>query len=126
MHPNWKALSTVDFPRKIFVRPTENPNKALTETRSTESVESRGEEIRKFYEEVLSSESEPILKQENRSTSKPERRKRDLSFKVKEEFREKTEVDRNDLRNAFMAAQNDDLVKILLKFSSFLIHNQLI
>jgi hypothetical protein len=121
MHPNWKALSTVDFPRKIFVRPTENPNKALTETRSTESVESRGDEIRKFYEEVLSSESEPILKQENRSTSKPERRKRDLSVKVKEEFREKKEVE-----NAFMAAQNDDLVKILLKFSSFLIHIQLI
>ena len=117
MHPNWKALSTVDFPRKIFVRQTENPEKSPSETRSAGNGKCRGDETRKFYEEVLSTESEPVLKQEATSPiSRSERRKRNRLVKVKEEFREKKEVDRNDFRNALIAAQNDDLVKMLTYF----------
>ncbi|GFG35219.1 hypothetical protein Cfor_01323 [Coptotermes formosanus] len=55
LHPNWKALSTVDFPWKQFVREgcsqtEENTKINITDSRLT------GEEAKRIYEEVVGSD----------------------------------------------------------------------
>ena len=116
MHPNWKALSTIDFPRKTFVRPTENTIQGSAESRAANFSVSSGDEVRKFYEEVLSIESSVKQEEEKPKNLRRERRRthRKQFIRVKSEFKEKTEVDLSVMNKAFVAAQNDDLVSVTL------------
>jgi hypothetical protein len=112
MHPNWKLLATVDFPRKVFVQSTGNSDPAPAEHRAAKKSGSSGEEVRQFYEEVLASGSS--VKQEETKTLRPEPRKstRKKFLRVKSEFLESTELDQSLLRKAFVAAQNNDSVRL--------------
>ncbi len=117
MHPNWKALSTVDFPRKQFVRQSENPSDP-TSKQSTSNGDngSNGDEVRQFYESVLESETEhrTIKKEPDYFFVSPELHKRKRS-KLKEE-KEDRNLDRHAIQQAFIAAQNDNLVAFLSLF----------
>ena len=56
MHPNWKALATVHFPRKQFVReglPTSDSNK---KPKNFTNVSITGEEAKRIYEGVVGSD----------------------------------------------------------------------
>ena len=117
MNPDWKSTSAsaIDFPRKVFVKSTENAANSgrPAQTRPDRPDIFRGDEARKFYEEVCS--SEPSLKQNGPETARPERRTsaRSSGLRVRPEFREPSSVDQSLLRRAFVAAQNDDLVSII-------------
>lgn len=54
LHPNWLALATVTFPRKRFVRGLElrSNEEAKVEKNSAQLGERKGEDVRKFYEEL--------------------------------------------------------------------------
>ena len=118
MHPNWKALSTVDFQRKLFVRQTENPNDSAS-TRSAENGDdvSNGDEVRQFYESVLATETEhrTIKKEPDHFFPDPTPRKR--SKLNGEKLEEARNLDENTIRQAFIAAQDDDLVTCLSNIS---------
>lgn len=117
MHPNWRALSTVDFPRKQFVRPTEPDKPARDLKECPAKGESTGDEVRDFYESVLATEAEDRpIKQERFSSPQPTRNRNSKSFRIKEEFLEQPksepEEDPTAFHKAFFAAQNNDEVRI--------------
>ena len=112
MHPNWKALSTVDFPRKQFVRPTE-PEKTARDLKECSNVgESTGDEVRDFYESVLASEAEDRpIKQEKILNPQQPSKIRNSKFRVKNELSEQLKGEPEDptaFQKAFFAAQNND------------------
>jgi hypothetical protein len=55
LHPNWKALSTVDFPWKQFVREGSSQTKENTKIKVTDN-RLTGEEAKRIYEEVVGSD----------------------------------------------------------------------
>jgi hypothetical protein len=121
MHPNWKALSTVDFPRKQFVRQSENPSDPTSKpsTSNGDNV-SNGDEVRLFYESVLESETEhrTIKKEPDYFFVSPEPHKRKRSRLKEEKSEEDRNLDRNALQQAFIAAQNNNLVAFLSLLSN--------
>lgn len=56
LHPNWKALSTVDFPWKRFVREGCSQTEDNIETRKVTGNCLTGEEAKRIYEEVVGSD----------------------------------------------------------------------
>ena len=114
MHPNWRALSTVDFPRKQFVRPTEPDKPTRDLKQSSNKGESTGDEVRDFYESVLASEAEDRpIKQERVSNPRPSKY-RASKFRVKSEFPDQMKTDAEHptaFQKAFFAAQNNDEVR---------------
>jgi hypothetical protein len=114
MHPNWKALSTVDFPRKQFVRPTEPDKRARDVKQCSSKNKVTGDDVRNFYESVLASEAEgrPI-KQEKDSNSRTSKKNRTTKSggRVKNEFSDQLEPeDPTAFHKAFFAAQINDEV----------------
>ena len=116
MHPNWKALSTVDFPRKQFVRPAKPEKTARDLKQCSNQGESTGDEVRDFYESVLASEAEDRpIKQEKVSNPRPSKN-RTSKFRVKNEFSDQLKAEPEDptaFQKGFFAAQNNDEVCML-------------
>jgi hypothetical protein len=56
LHPNWKALSTVDFPWKQFVRESCAQTEENTKTEKVTSNRLTGEEAKHIYEEIVGSD----------------------------------------------------------------------
>ncbi|GAB0090380.1 G patch domain and ankyrin repeat-containing protein 1 homolog [Sergentomyia squamirostris] len=79
MHPNWRALATVDFPRKIFVK--ESINNSTIECKKVWEVSSAksGKEAKEFYDEIIQDESKtpkaPKCIPERRAERKPRKKK---------------------------------------------------
>ncbi len=116
MHPNWKALSTVDFPRKQFVRQSENPSDPTSKPSTSNGDNgSNGDEVRQFYESVLESETEhrTIKKEPDYFFVSPEPHKRKRPKLI-----EDRNLDRHAIQQAFIAAQNDNVVAFLSLFSN--------
>jgi len=62
MHPNWKALTTINFAYKKFVKATHlSDEKALANEIEPCQQKQSGEEIQKFYEDVI---KESVIKKE--------------------------------------------------------------
>ena len=62
MHPNWKALTTINFAYKKFVKASDpNDENALTNEIEPCQQKQSGEEIQKFYEDVI---KESVIKKE--------------------------------------------------------------
>ena len=113
MHPNWKALLTVDFPRKQFVRQSENPSDPASRRYASNGDNvSNGDDVRQFYESVLATETEhrTIKKEPDYFIQSPEPHKRKRSKLKQEKLKEDLNLDQNVIHQAFIAAQNDDLV----------------
>ncbi|XP_059613863.1 G patch domain and ankyrin repeat-containing protein 1 homolog [Phlebotomus argentipes] len=74
MHPNWKALATVDFKRKIFVResePSTSKHEEKTEKTREINCEYTGSEVKEFYEAV----TQEVEKKDKEIEKLPKRKK---------------------------------------------------
>jgi len=63
MHPNWKALTTINFTYKKFVKASDigGENAATNQNKDIKLQKQSGEEIQKFYEDVI---QESVIKKE--------------------------------------------------------------
>lgn len=100
-HPNWRALATVPFQRKVFVRASNEDIEKKAEAEAKARKQLVGSEVRAFYESVT---SEPPSKKAKTISTK------DIKIVVakKQEDAAATSfhVRESDL---FRAAQNDDI-----------------
>lgn len=112
LHPNWRALASVNFKRKIFVKSSETIT--TTEIQKNETIEIN-ESASEFYQEViqmpsLSSSSE---KTKSESIKKiPKRRKIEkekIEFNKEILFRFATNDDSDGIKKHFSESKNPDI-----------------
>ena len=83
-HPNWVALATTSFPRKVFVRATALAESEVKRKQAKLDGERKlkGSEVKDFYEDILSSESSASR---DKIEAESEQRKRKLIAELESE-----------------------------------------
>ena len=57
-HPNWRALASVSFHRKVFVKANEETSEKAKKNQQVQKRQLQGTEAKAFYQSVLDSEPE--------------------------------------------------------------------
>jgi len=71
VHPNWRALASVPFQRKVFVKAKQNDDEKVKVETERQNI-FKGSEAKEFYQSVLSEPSEPLKKTIKKKSKKIE------------------------------------------------------
>ena len=93
-HPNWRALASVSFHRKVFIKANEETSEKAKKNQQVQKRQLQGTEAKAFYQSVL--DSEPEVHQKVKRPKKIPKEQKVSQFNFRQ----------NDL---FKAAQNDDI-----------------
>jgi hypothetical protein len=120
-HPNWRALASVSFHRKIFIKATEiEENRKKVEKERQNSL--KGSEVKAFYESVLCEPSTSSVKYKGQNGKKTKKIIREKSEKIVAEKKTFKVLGLPNIRHIFIRIPNNFLDLLFEYLLVFVLH----